>query len=215
MITSQHLSYSQLLQYARKVTRHIDEAEDLLQSILLAAIEQGRADLACTQNRRWLYGALRKRAAFDARSAVRRQQREVSATLTDEPQEESHESPQDFVDTLPPSLKATAQLALAGHTKAEIGWLLRVSDAALRQRIVQIKRRWRTYDGRIVSDISTLKGELAFGQIRQALLQMSRHNDALLASHDPDGHLFMVSSQNRRSRQPIGEPTLNKEINDV
>lgn len=215
MKISQHLSYSQLLQYARKVTRHIDEAEDLLQSILLAAIEQGRTDLSCIHNRRWLYGALRKRAAFDARSAVRRQKREASVTLTDEPQDVNPVSPDGFVDTLPPSLKTTAQLALAGHTKAEIGWLLRVSDAALRQRIAQIKRRWRTYDGRDVSGISTLKGELAFGQIRQALLKMSRPNDAILASHDPDGHLFMVSSQNGRSRQPKGAPTNQKEINDV
>ena len=57
------------------MARRADEAEDLLQTILLAAVEAGRADLSCPDNRRWLQGALRKRAAFDARSAVRRRQR--------------------------------------------------------------------------------------------------------------------------------------------
>lgn len=215
MINSQNPSYTQLLQYARKVARRIDEAEDLLQAILLAAVEAGRADLSCTENRRWLIGALRKRAAFDARSAVRRQKREASAILLDEPQDENEVSTADFVRTLPPSLRTTAHLALAGHTKAEVAWLLRVPDTALRQRIAQIKRRWRQFDGRHVSGLSSLKGELAFGQIRQALLQMFRHDNVMLASHDPDGHLFMVSSQNHLSRQHKGVPIIKEELDHV
>lgn len=227
MKNSQPPSYTQLLHYAGKVTRHIDEAEDLLQVILLAAVEAGRSDLSCTENRRWLFGALRKRAAFDARSAVRRQKREAASNLVssfleesvellpEQPQAESEVSMVDFVQTLPPSLRTAAQLALAGHTKAEVAWLLRISDAALRQRIAQIKRRWRQFDGRHVSGLSNLKGELAFGQIRQALLKMSRHNDVLLASHDPDGHLFVVSSQNSTSRQRKGVPTTKEELDNV
>ena len=219
MINNQPPPYTQLLQYARKVTRHSDEAEDLLQVILLSAVEAGRTDLSCTDNRRWLFGALRKRAAFDARSAVRRQKREASSILTEEPSEEPQAENQisttDFVNTLPPSLRTAALLALAGHTKAEVAWLLRISDAALRQRIAQIKRRWRQFDGRHVSGLPSLKGELAFGQIRQALLKMSRHNSVILASHDPDGHLFVVSSQNAHSRQHKEVPTIKEELKNV
>lgn len=221
MRQNQNPSYTELLHYARKVARHIDEAEDLLQAILLAAVEAGRTDLSCSDNRRWLFGALRKRAAFDARSAVRRQKREASSTLT--PPEESTEQPQadreeptsEFIQTLPPSLRSAALLALAGHTKAEITWLLRISDTALRQRIAQIKRRWHQFDGNHVTGLSNLKGELAFGQIRQALLQMARSSDAILASHDPDGHLFVVSSQNDLSRQRKGVPTNKEELRNV
>lgn len=221
MRQNQNPSYTELLLYARKVARHIDEAEDLLQAILLAAVEAGRTDLSCSDNRRWLFGALRKRAAFDARSAVRRQKREASSTLT--PPEESTEQPQgdreepssEFVQTLPPSLRSAALLALAGHTKAEIAWLLRISDTALRQRIAQIKRRWRQFDGKHVTGLSNLKGELAFGQIRQALLQMARSGNAILASHDPDGHLFVVSSQNDLSRQRKGVPTNKEKLRNV
>ena len=36
-------------------------------------------------------------------------------------------------------------------------------------------------------------GPLAFGRIRRALLGPTRRPDAILASHDPDGHLFVVS----------------------
>jgi len=219
VINNQTSPYTQLLQYARKVTRHSDEAEDLLQIVLLAAVEAGRTDLTCTDNRRWLFGALRKRSAFDARSAVRRQKREASSVLTEEPSEESQAENQvstgEFVNTLPPSLRTAALLALAGHTKAEVAWLLRISDAALRQRIAQIKRRWRQFDGRHVSGLPSLKGELAFGQIRQALLKMSRHNSVILASHDPDGHLFVVSSQNAPSRQHKEVPKIKEELKNV
>ena len=215
MRNNQNPSYTQLLHYARKVARRTDEAEDLLQAILLAAVEAGRADMSCVENHRWLIGALRKRAAFDARSAVRRRKREASVTLLNDPQAGNEVSTADFVHTLPRSLRTTALLALAGHTKAEVAWLLRVRDTALRQRIAQIKRRWRQFDGRHVSGLSSLKGELAFGRIRQALLQMSRHNNVMLASHDPDGHLFMVSSQNKLSRQHKGVSIIKEELNNV
>jgi len=207
--------YTQLLHYARKVARRTDEAEDLLQTVLLAAVEAGRADMSCIENGRWLMGALRKRAAFDARSAVRRQRREASATLLQDLQTESDGTTADFVRTLPRSLRTTALLTLSGHTKAELAWLLRVPDTALRQRIAQIKRRWRHFDGSYVSGISSLKGELAFGQIREALLQLSRRDKVMLASHDPDGHLFMVSSQNKLLRQHKGESIIKEEFNNV
>ena len=69
--------YVELLRQAQRASRRPDEAEDLLQAVLLSAIEAGRCDLSCPDNRRWLQGAIRKRAAFEARSAIRRRQRET------------------------------------------------------------------------------------------------------------------------------------------
>ena len=90
---------------------------------------------------------------------------------------------------LPPALRLTALLALSGHTRREIGWLLNLSDAALRQRISQLKR---ALDNAATPEADPT-GPLAFGRIRRALLGPARRQNAFLASHDPDGHLFVVS----------------------
>jgi hypothetical protein len=71
--------YSDLLRYARRVSKRADEAEDIVQSVLLAAVIHGRADLDDERNRRWLMGAIRKHAMFVARSAARRRKRETAA----------------------------------------------------------------------------------------------------------------------------------------
>jgi len=193
--------YIELFQYACKVALRTDEAEDLFQTALLAAVEAGRADMSCINNRRWLIGVLRNRAAFDARSAVRRRRRETSLAPLDNPQTRNSVSTTNFVRTLSPILRTTARLALTGHTKAEVAWLLRISDSALRQRIVQIKRGWRHFDGRHVSELRGLKGGLAFGRIRQALIKAPCRDNLILSSHDPSGHLFMVTSQKDLLRQ--------------
>jgi len=194
MRLTNYQSYATLLLYARKVSRCDNDAEDLLQTVLLAALKANRSDVSCSENRRWLFGALRKRALFDARSAVRRRRREVSINSTSLPAD-NNVLPTNFLDSLPKGLRVMALLVLTGHTKTEISWLLRTSDAALRQRIVQIKKRWRAFDGHHISELQHLTGELAFGQIRKALLKLSRQNDVILASHDPDGHLFVLTKQ--------------------
>ncbi|MBO1255000.1 sigma-70 family RNA polymerase sigma factor [Alteromonas sp. 5E99-2] len=193
--------YSELLQYANKIAFNIDEAEDLLQTALLAAVEAGRCDMSSLVNRKWLLGVIRNQSAFYARSAVRRKKREASFSYLSHFRLEEPISTHNFVSTLPSSLKTTALLVLTGHSKAEIAWLLRVSDPAIRQRIVQIKKRWKKYDGRHVSELNGLKESLAFGRIRQSLLNAPCRDKDTLASHDPDGHLFMMTSQNRSLRQ--------------
>lgn len=197
----QSRAYSKLLRYARQVSKRADEAEDLLQSVLLAAVEAERADMACADNCRWLFGALRKRALFDARSAIRRRRRETSVAFAENATNERESVSAHFILSLPPGLRTTALLALSGHTKAEIAWLLRLSDCALRQRINGIKRRWRGYNGHNFPEMPGLSGTLQFGQIRRALHKPVRHSGALLASHDPDGNLFILSSQKREARQ--------------
>ncbi len=100
---------------------------------------------------------------------------------------------------LSPALRVTALLALSGHTRQEIGWLLNLSGEALRQRISQLKRA-----GAGATEAGPT-GALAFGRIRRALLDSTRRNEALLASHDPDGHLFVISrSQIPGLRQHTG-----------
>ncbi|GAA4122558.1 transcriptional regulator [Aminobacter aganoensis] len=194
--------YAELLRKARRATRRADEAEDLLQTILVAAVEAGRTDLSKIENRRWLEGALRRRAAFDARSAVRRRQREAPFAAGSCEPAHAETVPVRFVATLPPSLRTTTLLALTGHTRQEIAWLQRLADPALRQRIAEIRRRWTAFGGDPVAEIPGLAGALAFGSIRRSLLAMARQPGALLASHDPDGHLFVIgTSQNPAARQ--------------
>ena len=51
-------------------------------------------------------------------------------------------TPLALVAGLGPSLRSVALLVLAGHNRAEIRHLLRISDVALRQRISGIRRAW-------------------------------------------------------------------------
>lgn len=125
--------FSQRLREARRAARRRPEVEDLFQTVWLAAVEAGREDLSCAVNRRWFVGAFRKRALFDARTAARRRTREQRAALMDARTGQSAEVPVWFVERLPLKLRTTALLALAGHSKLELLWLLRINEPALRQ----------------------------------------------------------------------------------
>ena len=118
---------------ARRVSRRADEADDLVQEALLVALESGRTNLASPETRRWLAGVIRNRAAFDARTSVRRRRRETGWS--------------------------EAQPAAAIRTEAPAPELAHLSPAL-----------------RVT-----------------ALLGPTRRPEAFLASHDPDGHLFVVS----------------------
>lgn len=180
---------------ARRVARRSGDADDLVQQAILAALEAGRSDLAAPETRRWLAGVIRKRAAFDARTAGRSRRRETAWSETQAQADDSQRS-DTGLPPLSPALKVTALLALSGHTRQEIGWLLNLSDTALRQRISQLRKALANVSppGSPEPD-----GQLAFGRIRRALLAPARRDNAFLASHDPDGHLFVVS----RSQFPI------------
>jgi DNA-directed RNA polymerase specialized sigma24 family protein len=182
--------FRELHALARRVARRSDEADDLVQQAVLAALEAGRTDLSAPETRRWLAGVIRNRAAFDARTSARRRRRETAWSDALAPQ---HTSPDDAVAAasvkhLSPALRVTALLALSGHTRQEIGWLLNLSDEALRQRISQLRKALAGAD-----PAAGPAGALAFGRIRRALLAPARRAQVFLASHDPDGHLFLVS----------------------
>lgn len=195
-------TYLGLLRSAQRQSRMADEAGDLLQTALLAAIEARRGDMTRPENRRWLGGVLRHRALHEARSAVRRRRRESAYGLGIQDEETFPAlEPGSFVKTLPPALRTTALLALTGHTKPEIAWLLGLADPALRKRISDIRRRWRLSGHHAPPGVGEPRGNLAFGLVRRALMGRVQDADAVLASHDPDGHLFVVSSQSVRARQ--------------
>jgi RNA polymerase sigma-70 factor (ECF subfamily) len=196
--------FSQLLREAQRAARGRPEAEDLFQTIWLAAVEAGRGDLSCAANRRWFVGALRRRALFDARTAVRRRTREQHAAVKDAHTGQSAEVPVWFVERLPPKLRTTALLVLTGHSKHEILWLLRINEPALRQRITDIRRRWRAEGSGSLDGVSGLSGPLDFGIIRHALLPLARNPGVLLASHDPGGHLFAVSTSRKPGARQLG-----------
>jgi len=100
----------------------------------------------------------RGRQGFDARTAVRRRTREQHAALLDTHTGQSAEVPAWFVERLPPKLRTTALLVLTGHSKREILWLLRINEPALRQRIADIRRRWRAEGGGSLDGVSGLSG---------------------------------------------------------
>jgi DNA-directed RNA polymerase specialized sigma24 family protein len=187
--------FADLHAVARRYARRAEEADDLLQSALLAALESGRADLAAPDTRRWIAGCMRNRAAFDARTAVRRKRRDA-AWADDGPAATPETPPPDDAEaalqSLSPALRLTARLALTGHTRQEISWLLGLTDVALRQRISQIRRALDAAPLRAGAAEPALAGALAFGRIRDALYRQFRRPEAFLASHDPDGHLFVV-----------------------
>lgn len=186
---------------ARRVARRSGDADDLVQQAILAALEAGRSDLSAPETRRWLAGVIRKRAAFDARTAGRARRRE-SAWSETQARADDGQKADPGLPPLSPALKVTALLALSGHTRQEIGWLLNLSEEALRQRVSQLRKALANAGPASNGNPS---GALAFGRIRQALLAPGRRNNAFLASHDPDGHLFVVSrSQIPAPRQQTG-----------
>jgi DNA-directed RNA polymerase specialized sigma24 family protein len=90
-----------LMQMAARCSPIRHEAEDLVQDVLLAAIEKGR-DCGDSSFLRWAAGAVRNRARFVARTAVRRKRREYTYAVEHERSADSlPRFPEAFVITLP------------------------------------------------------------------------------------------------------------------
>lgn len=195
--------YRSLLHLARRHSRHADEAEDLVQEALLAAVAAGR-DVAAPANRAWLAGTIRNRAAFAARTAVRRRQRDTAWQTDSSPDAATApaEGMARLLEGLPPSTKSVAALAFSGHSRFEIRYLLQISDTALRQRLTALKRELRARGVDLPPTTPGLSLDLDYGLIRDSLFGKLVREGGLFASHDPDGHLFVVRrSQNGPARQ--------------
>lgn len=192
--------FAQLRAIARREGRDAGAAEDLVQEALLAAVLAGRTDFDAPATARWLTGTVRNQDRMAARSAVRRRRRDTAWQV--HAASPSRTEPSDtagLLAGLPPSLRAVAALTLSGHTRREIAWLLDLTDVALRQRIVALKRRIVQAGLAVPDDLPGLSLDLAYGRIRDALLPSLLRHGGLFASHDPDGHLFIVA----RSQKPL------------
>jgi RNA polymerase sigma-70 factor (ECF subfamily) len=185
---------------AARCSRVPDEAEDLLQDALLEAVRAGRADLTQAANHRWLLGTLRNLGAMSARGAARRRLREQAwmsaADAAATPAVASTWPPSEALaarlETLPPALRQVADLALAGHDRREIAWLLRLGDATLRQRIAALRRRLAGFAPEPDAGASCEELTLPLGLIRRALLPVVIAREGV-GAHDPDGHLLVFS----------------------
>jgi DNA-directed RNA polymerase specialized sigma24 family protein len=191
--------YTELLRAARRVSRRPEEAEDLLHNALLAALAAGRT-APTRENRSWIEGVLRNQARLVARHAVRARRRDGTWLRCQPEVAGEPEAPTDSTPTimrLPRSLRIVALLALSEHTRAEIRYLLRLSDQSLRQRVSQLKRRWIDACGQDAVPTPQFPHGLATGRIRSSLLPMAKLLGSRLASHDPDGHLFAIESAHK------------------
>lgn len=194
--------HAQLLALARREVGSA-HAEDVVQDALVVAVECGRHDLELAENARWLSGVVRNRARMLARSARRRLRRDGAWQASHGAPDPADPLPQAAaLEGLSPALKALAALVLAGHNRAEIAYLLALSDSALRQRVRALKRHMLAQGLAAPRELTGLGLDLAYGRIRDALLPALLRHGGVFATHDPDGHLFVIRrSQNAGSRQ--------------
>jgi DNA-directed RNA polymerase specialized sigma24 family protein len=186
------------------VIRH--EAEDLVQEVLLSAIEKNR-DCGDPAFLPWASGAIRNRARFAARTAARRKRRERAYAAEHEPSARSQPRfPDAFIITLPRSRRVVALLINLGMGRREIAYLLDLSDMAMRQRIAGVRKAFADFAGE--AEIEPHASSPANGLARRALkTSLPTRGQRRFAVRDPDGTPIFFSSQRSRSgprRQQTG-----------
>lgn len=195
--------YRQLRAQALRLSRRADEAEDLLQDTLLAALEAGRNEPA------WLAAVLRKQAALAARTAMRRRKREELAAADTETVQQATATgstggagARTWLQQLPPAARQVAVLALHGLSADEIRWILRLPAAAFRQRLTSIRRRLGELPPELRAESlasayvrdPARSADLQFGLVRRALKAAMRVGEGL-GTHDADGHLILIDAR--------------------
>jgi DNA-directed RNA polymerase specialized sigma24 family protein len=186
-----------LMQVAARcsVIRH--EAEDLVQDVLLCAIVRNR-DYGDPSFLAWASGAIRNRAKFAARTAVRRKRREHAYAV--EHERSSHSQPRfpdTFVSSLPRSRRVVALLINLGMGRREIAYLLDLSDVAMRQRIAGVRKAFAEFTGEVESHPH--KSFPANGLARRALKGLlPKRGQRRFAVRDPDGTPIFFSTERSR-----------------
>ena len=129
-----HDVYDECLRAAARCSRDRSEAGDLVQTVFLRALERG-VDVAAPERRAWLWGALRRRAAFEARLAARRRRRHARWQGAETPAETPRpwRFSSEFLASLQPSVRVLAALASADLSPDEIRSLLRLNGTAFRK----------------------------------------------------------------------------------
>lgn len=201
-------TYRQLRAQALRLCRRSQDAEDLVQETLLAALMAGRHDLP------WLSGVLRRQAALAARNGVRRRRREEDAVPTEHACEDPAHAPENpqapapaWLDALPPSARRLAVLALHGLSADEIRWILRIEPTAFRQRLTRIRKTLAAQSPATRAESVALaflrdparSVDLQFGLARRALKAAMRVGEGL-GTHDGDGHLLLIDAGAHTSR---------------
>ena len=181
-----------------------DQAEDLLQDTLLAALQAGREPLLSEADLRWAFGTLRNLSRMGARAGLRRRRREQIAAGdagAPEPDEASIGSRElalarQWLNQLPLGQQDVVWLLLAGLKRAEIRAVLGLTDTALRQRLSSIRASLRQRPAPVCSQ-AMIKGlqsqtaaALTVGLIRQTLQAQLLRTEGI-GTHDPDGHLII------------------------
>ncbi len=194
-------AYRRLRAEARRHARRAADADDLVQDALLIALEQGRQDDSA-----WLAGVIRNQATMQARSAIRRRQREaaVAADEITPAGEDAAPSATALLERLPPAARRVAVLALHGLNADEIRWVLSISATAFRQRLTSIRKTLGALPPSQRAEAMALayvrdparSVELQFGLIRRALKAALRGVDGI-GTHDADGHLIVLRTAAR------------------
>ncbi len=186
-----------LQRQALRLCRRPDDADDLVQETLLAAVSAGRHDLP------WLSGVLRRQAALAARTGIRRRRREgeVDPPSVDDDPAHAHAScdaarRRAWLATLPPSARRVAVLALHGLNADEIRWILRLPPTAFRQRLTRIRHGLSQLEPTLRDDLQAVREprrtvDLPFGLTRRALKAAMQAGEGL-GTHDEDGHLILI-----------------------
>lgn len=162
------------------------EAEDLLQDVLVLAIEKGRA-ITDPGFEAWARGAMRNHARFVARTAGRRRRREASWEAPCAAPQPLPRFSGAFLTTLPPALRIVAHLVNLELTRAEIMHLLGLRDAAFRQRLSGLRRAFKARGADVEFSATPLVSRHS-GPARRALKQSLRTEaPRAFAIRDPDG----------------------------
>jgi DNA-directed RNA polymerase specialized sigma24 family protein len=180
--------------YAGRYARLSDEADDLVQDVLLAAISQNRK-LDDERFLAWAFGAIRLRASFVARTAARRRRRDSDFASCDRSSPNVLPGlPECFLSCLPPSLQILARLVVLGMDRQEIAYLLAVPDTALRQRIRALRRAIARSSYRIDEPVTSLPATVFDGLRRRALRRSLQHGSGRrIAIADPDGQNILLA----------------------
>jgi DNA-directed RNA polymerase specialized sigma24 family protein len=200
--------YDECLRVASGCSRDRQEAGDLVQTVFLQALERGVVDrdLAAPERRAWLRGAVRRRAAFEARLAVRRRRRDarwLGTRVAVDPPARPWRFSSEFLARLQPSVRALASLASADLNPEEIRAVLRLSGTAFRKRLSLLRRFVRDAPSAGLAVVATRGIAYALGPARAGVIEgLRRRPQAVLGSHDPDGHplIFAVHRPKIRSK---------------